>query len=291
MDEQTGMNFAEYVAILSGDTSLLEKSKLEKKVAVLESLKTAHFRQVSKYRFQLEDFEVQLPKSKEILKNLTHDAKQYQTVLTYEKDGTKSNPIRIAGYQDINHEATGKYLIELHQNWNPKDDFQDTKQIGKLYGFELYISQKREAFQNNGEIDFEQVNFFYAQHPDSIIKYSFNHGQPNLDNPKLAVRYFLNAIDKVSGLKEKQEKTIVELENERNAMSELVKQPFEKEQALKELKKALSELEKEINAKLNPQKTLEEKEEQTIQSDEQQAVVRPIKLAENTPRKLIRISI
>ena len=39
MDEQNGMNFSEYIAILSGDTTLLEKSKLEKKVAVMESLK------------------------------------------------------------------------------------------------------------------------------------------------------------------------------------------------------------------------------------------------------------
>lgn len=31
MDEQSGMNFSEYIAVLSGDTSLLEKSKLEKK--------------------------------------------------------------------------------------------------------------------------------------------------------------------------------------------------------------------------------------------------------------------
>ena len=29
MDEKSGMNFSEYIAILSGDTSLLEKSKPE----------------------------------------------------------------------------------------------------------------------------------------------------------------------------------------------------------------------------------------------------------------------
>ena len=48
IDEKTGMNFSEYIAILSGDTSLLEKSKLEKKIAVLESLKIAHYREVSR---------------------------------------------------------------------------------------------------------------------------------------------------------------------------------------------------------------------------------------------------
>ncbi|WP_371359414.1 hypothetical protein, partial [Salmonella sp. M198] len=37
IDEKSGMNFSEYIAILSGDTTLLEKSKMEKKIAVLES--------------------------------------------------------------------------------------------------------------------------------------------------------------------------------------------------------------------------------------------------------------
>ncbi|WP_442795408.1 helicase-related protein, partial [Pelobium manganitolerans] len=42
MDEHSGMNFAEYVAILSGDTSLLKKSKLEKTLSVLESSRNLH---------------------------------------------------------------------------------------------------------------------------------------------------------------------------------------------------------------------------------------------------------
>jgi len=37
MDEKTGMDFSSYIATLSGNTDLLEKSKIEKKIAVLES--------------------------------------------------------------------------------------------------------------------------------------------------------------------------------------------------------------------------------------------------------------
>src|ERR1700759_595583 len=45
MDEQSGMNFSEYIAILSGDTSLLEKAKVEKKVAALENLRAVFFKE------------------------------------------------------------------------------------------------------------------------------------------------------------------------------------------------------------------------------------------------------
>ena len=37
IDENGGGNFSEYVAILSGNNDLLEKAKLDKKLAVLES--------------------------------------------------------------------------------------------------------------------------------------------------------------------------------------------------------------------------------------------------------------
>ncbi|MYM11194.1 DNA methylase, partial [Muribaculum intestinale] len=41
MDEKNGMNFSEYMAILSGNTDLLEKAKLEKRIAALESERKA----------------------------------------------------------------------------------------------------------------------------------------------------------------------------------------------------------------------------------------------------------
>ena len=44
MDEKNGMNFSEYMAILSGNTDLLEKAKLEKRIAALESGRKAHTR-------------------------------------------------------------------------------------------------------------------------------------------------------------------------------------------------------------------------------------------------------
>jgi superfamily II DNA/RNA helicase len=37
MDEKTGMNFNEYIAVLSGDTTLLEKAKLERRLTQLKS--------------------------------------------------------------------------------------------------------------------------------------------------------------------------------------------------------------------------------------------------------------
>ena len=44
MDEDNGMNFAEFVALLSGNTDLLEKTKLDNKIMQLEN-GTGHFQE------------------------------------------------------------------------------------------------------------------------------------------------------------------------------------------------------------------------------------------------------
>jgi hypothetical protein len=55
MDEKSGMNFSEYVAILSGNTELLEKARLEKKITALESERRAFMQGKSSTRLKLED--------------------------------------------------------------------------------------------------------------------------------------------------------------------------------------------------------------------------------------------
>ncbi len=246
MDEKSGMNFSEYIAILSGDTSLLEKSKLEKKVAVMESLKTAHFREVSRSKFQLENLQHERTNTIDILKNLTSDGKVYKDNLRYDKEGTKENPIQLKGISTADPEAMGKHLIKLYQSWKPTDG----PMIGKLYGFDLYIRQQRETVEEKDGFGYRYYNILYAERPESGIKYAYNNGHPNTDNPKLAARYFLNAIDRVETLKEKYQNNLSELEKNIPMMANIVSKPFEKESELVHMKSELSKLEREIAIKI-----------------------------------------
>ena len=45
MDEKSGMNYAEYMAVLSGNTDLLERAKLEKRIAALEGERKNFYRE------------------------------------------------------------------------------------------------------------------------------------------------------------------------------------------------------------------------------------------------------
>ena len=53
MDEKGGMNYSEYVAILSGNTDLLDKARLEKKIAGLEGERKAFQRSKGDSRIRL----------------------------------------------------------------------------------------------------------------------------------------------------------------------------------------------------------------------------------------------
>ena len=73
MDEGGGMNFSEYVAILSGNTDLLEKAKLEKKINALESERRSFEKGKSSAIYKLDDSNRQLDSNKEFISRMTQD--------------------------------------------------------------------------------------------------------------------------------------------------------------------------------------------------------------------------
>jgi hypothetical protein len=158
----------------------------------------------------------------------------------------KENPIVLNGISTTDSEALGKYLIKLYQQWKPKQE----AKVGGLYGFDLYIRQQREAIEDKGSFEYRYYNTLYAERPETGIKYTYNNGHPNTDNPKLATRYFLNAIDRVEALKEKYEKNLAEIEKNIPIVASLAMKPFEREVELAQMKSELSNLERQISLKI-----------------------------------------
>jgi N12 class adenine-specific DNA methylase len=250
VDEKSGMNFSEYIAVLSGDTSLLEKSKLDKKVAVLESLKTAHYKEISRTRHQVEYLQEEKAVTLKTLGKLTDDETFYKNRLRFDGEGSKVNPVQLNNFKGPDAEATGKQLIDLYKNWKPSDGDSEAKQIGTLYDFRLYIRREREAFEKDGLFQYRYSNSFYAQRENEGIKYTYNGGIPNTDNPKLAARHFLSAIDRVEHLKEKYQKSLGDIQTQLPKLQQLTSRPFAKENDLQVMKAELSKLEKEITQRI-----------------------------------------
>ncbi len=250
VDEKSGMNFSEYIAILSGDTSLLEKSKTEKKIAVLESLRAAHLKEIFRSKLQLENLFRDKESTIRTIRKLSIDEAKLNSKLEFTKEGTKANPVRLYGLETADADTLGRHLIELYKSWEPGLGEDNIKEIGSLYGFGLFIKREREAYDEKGIFGYHYKNTFYAENQQSGIKYVWNQGNINIDNPKLAARYFLNAIDRAGALNEKYKKNLQEIEYNIPALQQMITRPFEKAEELQLLKRDLARLEREISLKI-----------------------------------------
>lgn len=139
MDEQGGMNFAEYVAILSGDMSLLEKAKIDKKLAMLESLRNAHYMEQHNNKYRLENHEKRLEEVNEILQYVERDNALYESVVTYDNAGTKDNSVVIYALQD----SLNKLRVEKEAEELAAELYRQERRLMK--DLKLEVPEKREG--------------------------------------------------------------------------------------------------------------------------------------------------
>lgn len=92
MDEKNGMNFSEYMAILSGNTDLLDKAKLEKRIASLESERKSFGKGKADSEFRLNTIQHDIQNNEAAVARMKADYEKYSAAVQREKDG---NPLTV----------------------------------------------------------------------------------------------------------------------------------------------------------------------------------------------------
>ena len=257
MDEKGGMNFSEYVAILSGNTELLEKARLEKKIASLESERQAFTRGKSSSRFKLEDIMSNMEKNSSYINRISSDMEVFNSRVQFANDGTRLNPVILNGLQGSNPKEIGQKLNEIADNARTYGAYEN---IGTLYGFQLLV--KSETTVKDG-FDLIQNRFFVKG--EGEILYNYNHGNMATD-PKTAALNFLNALDTMPKLLEKYQVDNEKLQKDIPTLKEVVEANWRKEPELKALKDDLVKLEREIQLSLKPIEESEGHAENTLEN-------------------------
>ena len=251
LDEKSGMNFSEYVAILSGNTDLLDKAKLEKQITALESERQAFNRSKSSARFRLEDIQQSLDTNQETISRMQKDLDLLNNRVQSYNTGNILNPVQLDGVNGSEPKIIGKKLNEINESTRTHEEY---KKIGSLYGFNLLV--KTESSMKDG-FDFKENRFFVVG--ESGIKYTYNNGHIAKD-PKLAATSFLKALERIPILIDNHERFKEKATKDIPVLEEVVNSQWRKEDELRKLKSDLAALDRKIQMAIG---------ENSINTDEQ----------------------
>ncbi|CAA7193969.1 N-6 DNA methylase [Chryseobacterium potabilaquae] len=269
MDEKSGMNFSEYVAILSGNTDLLDKAKLEKQIAGLESEKQAFNRSKSSAKFKVQDYTEMLQSTQSRLNRMSTDWENLQQRLQKRSDGTIENPVLLEGLPpNANPKQIGSKLNEIADKARTAGQYEE---IGSLYSFTLLV--KTEISEKEG-VDI-RVNRFLVQ-GEGNIKYTYNNGLMAKD-PETAAMNFLRALEKLPGFIKQEQDKVAEIQKDLPILQEVVNGTWSKESRLSELKTELAAVERKIQLSITPetkQDAPEQAEKQKEAPKVQESIIR-----------------
>ena len=244
MDEKNGMNFSEYMAILSGNTDLLEKAKLEKKIISLEGERKAFNKGRSDAEFRLNTILHDIQNNEAAISRMSADLEKYRKVVQHDKDGNIINNLTLDNCRYKDEKNMGVHLQNLAVRTNTEGRY---IRIGEVYGFPIsIISEKtiadgREGVQNRFVVE-------------GTYKYRYNNGFIAKSDPRAACMNFVNALERIPDIIRQHEERNTKMKSDVPVLRGIVDKKWGKEDELKSMKSQLSELERKINESLAPDK-------------------------------------
>ena len=251
MDEDSGMNFSEYVAVLSGNTDLLEKAKLDKKIVTLESERKNFLRERDAATGKLAEIESSVSFHSDKIKEAKADLACFEKRVERDKEGNPINKLVIKGVEDsTDTKVIAARLQEINDKARTKGEY---NKIGEIYGFSIMVkteSTSKDLFDCS-------VNRFFVKGQESIY-YTYNNGKLATD-PKLACENFLGALGRIPKVIESHEKEKEKVAANKEIYTAIAGGTWKKEDELRSLKGQSAELDRKIALTLAPSE--EEKEE------------------------------
>ena len=259
MDEKGNMNFAEYMAILSGNTDLLERAKLDKKIAALEVEKKNFHRD----QRQAEERRDRLQKDVERLKQDVLDAQADQQLYDARKQLSEQGEVlnmlvldgftvpetdansKPLGYAD-KQKAIGERLWRIEQTARTQGI---RLKIGSLYGFDLMVKTNEQKLRDaDGNESMEYTNLFSLQ--GNRILHTVNNGKLSHLSPRLAAEYALRCLQELPRRIASWQQWIADNNVTIRQLDELLRQTWPKEDELRRAKADLAKLDRKINAEM-----------------------------------------
>ena len=232
MDEDNGMNFAEFVAILSGNTDLLNKAKLDNKIMQLEKEQTIFKKERIRAERKITAGQEDMAKTQRTKAGFIKDWEYFNSY-----EGTKVT--QLLNLPQATAEETGRELHRIAKTY--RSGAYGT--IGTFTGLNLLV---RSEYSINGTFD---RNTFFVE-GTSGLKYRCGlTGALPLGFVESA-QYPQATLNKLPSLIEKQQKTVERIESEIPILQDIVGRQWSKADELVKLKLECKELQRKIDESL-----------------------------------------
>ena len=264
MDEKSGMNFSEYMALLSGNTDLLDKAKLEKRIASLEGERKSFNKGRRESELKLEEKTLALRNNQAAVAAMTEDWEKFTAAAQTDREGNRLNLIKIDGLDSADEKTIGKRLQEIARNATTGGQY---KRVGELYGFPIEVIS--EPTLRDG-LEFTDNRFVVKGN----LRYNYNNGHLAMADTHAAAMNFLNALERIPGIIGQHQKRNEVLEQEIPQLQAIAGKTWKKEDELKQLKSELAALDRKIQLELAPP-TPESTEENRQGSEKKQTEQQP----------------
>lgn len=251
MDEDNGMNFAEFVAILSGNTDLLNKAKLDNKIMQLEK-EQAIFK---KERIRAER---KIAANTEAVGKAERIVAQVEQDMEYIASYSGSRETLLLNLPQATREETGRELHRIAKTYRGEA----YRTIGSYIGLNLLVSSE---YTLSGSFD---RNVFFVEGVSGLKYRCGVSGALPLGFAESA-RYPQAALERMPSLIEKQQKQIAQLQHEIPTLQEITARKWSKAEELERLKQECKDLQQRIDEALKeaerPQSEVPE-EENTVRA-------------------------
>ena len=242
MDEKSGMNFSEYMAILSGNTDLLEKAKLEKRIAALESERKSFNKGRGDAEFRMQTITHDIANNVATIRLMKADWEKYSKVVQRDKEGNPINNLTIDTCKLTDEKNMGVHLQGLAQRTDTRGQYQ---RVGEVYGFPIAIISERVLEEGREKVQ----NRFVVE---GNYKYKFNNGYIAMSDTHAACMNFVNALEKIPGIIAQYEERTAKLKADVPTLEGIMSKKWGKEDELKQLKSDLAALDRKIQAEIAP---------------------------------------
>ena len=272
MDEKGNMNFAEYMAILSGNTDLLERAKLDKKIAALEVERKNFHRDQRQAEERRDRLQKDVERLKQDVLDAQADQQQFDAQKQLGEQGEVLNALVLDGFSVPDGSAVGSPDYEKaigERLWRIEQTARTQGvrlKVGSLYGFDLLVKTNEQIIRDaDGNESMEYTNLFSLQ--GQRILHTVNNGKLSHLSARLAAEYALRCLQELPRRIADWQRWIADNNVTIRQLGELLKQTWPKEDELRRAKADLAKLDRKINAEMNGKKSNDGSEGNASESD------------------------